>query len=593
MHIQRQDDGRFHFKVPDAKSREPQGVARGIKGYTGLIGRILNLFGSKFFKIENEAGKAIYLNRASTIHWLKAAGAITSGIIPQEVQKCNNKAIKVILNQLDRSFSDVKSDSPVDVAPAKNDALPVPQKKEAVVPKPPKEPMLPKEDALPVPTKAEPEPPKKEAVPQKKEAVMPEPPKEPVLPKKEPEPQKKEAVVPEPPKEPVLPVNALAGASELPPQLQEAPIEPSGISDLTPDHQKDFASLPYAQGTPPDKKLHIDCGEETVGRFKDIHLTLANQVTGTDGTLFHANHVQFDGIQTKYIAAQTPVDKVRAGKFLEALREKNCHHLVWLVPPDEVQNTGLNIYPLEKGKTIPGYRCIETSTDESSGRVKIVVQSDDKQHTLTIHQIKAWGDHRAPDVDLLCKFRESVEQDIGDSQGTLAVSCRAGIGRTGTYIAIDAAVKGQKKPHEIKPLVAALREQRYGAIQSQDQYKSVFQAVDMIKNRPVSNQPQSLKDILLSKQKKINEKSAQNALIGTPIGTYIIRLSKEEGFITLTVKINDTFDLNSNYMNARIKITAEGKVQFDGKIYENENDLLDTIKTKLKLESLAPYQGLI
>ena len=105
------------------------------------------------------------------------------------------------------------------------------------------------------------------------------------------------------------------------------------------------------------------------------------------------------------------------------------------------------------------------------------------------YQFKAWPDHDVHNnpQDIL-NFRENINLkmkeliDAGHTPGPLVVHCSAGIGRTGTYIAIDIIIKaiehkGWGYRINIQRTVMSLRTHRSGMVQTEDQYRFVYHTI--------------------------------------------------------------------------------------------------------------------
>ncbi|ESP05501.1 hypothetical protein LOTGIDRAFT_69139, partial [Lottia gigantea] len=99
-------------------------------------------------------------------------------------------------------------------------------------------------------------------------------------------------------------------------------------------------------------------------------------------------------------------------------------------------------------------------------------------HKTTQFNFTAWLDHDVPRISQLLDFLYHVEgQKTTDSP--VLVHCSAGIGRTGTYIAIDSLLKEGRDTGkiDIQLRVQKMREQRKDMIQTPDQLKFVFEAL--------------------------------------------------------------------------------------------------------------------
>ncbi|XP_062613225.1 receptor-type tyrosine-protein phosphatase U-like [Saccostrea cucullata] len=91
-----------------------------------------------------------------------------------------------------------------------------------------------------------------------------------------------------------------------------------------------------------------------------------------------------------------------------------------------------------------------------------------------------WSDHDVPEPLSLVIFHRHVMKisNVHPGKYTL-VHCSAGIGRTGTYIALDALYKKGEKTGKINvpKYVEAMRNDRMNMIQGIDQYKVVYLAL--------------------------------------------------------------------------------------------------------------------
>ena len=105
------------------------------------------------------------------------------------------------------------------------------------------------------------------------------------------------------------------------------------------------------------------------------------------------------------------------------------------------------------------------------------------------YQFKAWPDHGVHNnpQDIL-NFRKNINLkmkefiDAGHIPGPLVVHCSAGIGRTGTYIAIDIIIKliehqGWEREIDIQRTIQLLRTHRSGMVQTEDQYRFVYHTI--------------------------------------------------------------------------------------------------------------------
>ena len=90
-------------------------------------------------------------------------------------------------------------------------------------------------------------------------------------------------------------------------------------------------------------------------------------------------------------------------------------------------------------------------------------------HTLTQYHLTSWPDHRVPDhATPLMSLHKQVMTAWSPSKGPILVHCSAGVGRTGTFIALDIALEQAKREGvvDIAGIVNRLRQQRMKMVQT-------------------------------------------------------------------------------------------------------------------------------
>ena len=108
-------------------------------------------------------------------------------------------------------------------------------------------------------------------------------------------------------------------------------------------------------------------------------------------------------------------------------------------------------------------RHLKLARRERAGVVREVVQ----------YQFTSWPDHGVPrDILPVLSFIKKSSGAWPESEGPLLVHCSAGVGRTGTYIVIDAMLKQLRAKGEINVLsfLSHIRHQRGFLVQTEDQY---------------------------------------------------------------------------------------------------------------------------
>lgn len=138
----------------------------------------------------------------------------------------------------------------------------------------------------------------------------------------------------------------------------------------------------------------------------------------------------------------------------------------------------LSLLTLDEEEIHPGLikRTIEVTLENEDG-------DDDEEivHKVTQLHLTSWPDHGVPDhVSSVLAFLKVVEAHRDDSYSI--VHCSAGVGRTGTFLALQhltELVKNGESSIDILSTVLQLRELRPKMVQSLQQYMFLYQALDI------------------------------------------------------------------------------------------------------------------
>ncbi|XP_069125778.1 receptor-type tyrosine-protein phosphatase kappa-like isoform X4 [Argopecten irradians] len=105
-----------------------------------------------------------------------------------------------------------------------------------------------------------------------------------------------------------------------------------------------------------------------------------------------------------------------------------------------------------------------------------------EKKTKTVRQVHqfhytTWPDHGTPDPNELVVFHRRVKNYEAVMKGRMVVHCSAGIGRTGTFIALDALLEYGKETERIDVLqyIKTMRKDRVNMVQTVEQYIAVHQ----------------------------------------------------------------------------------------------------------------------
>ncbi|XP_052105234.1 receptor-type tyrosine-protein phosphatase alpha-like [Mytilus californianus] len=161
---------------------------------------------------------------------------------------------------------------------------------------------------------------------------------------------------------------------------------------------------------------------------------------------------------------------VMVTQLKEGRREKCIQY--WPVAvndPMVVENYRLTMTK-EKEHTLYVYRLITISNN---------IDTNKRERKVHQYHFTQWPDHGVPDSIKLVHFYRKVKRDHCDANGPMVVHCSAGLGRTGTFIAIDAIYQHGKKVGyvDIMEYVQMMRKDRMNMIQTHEQYETVFEAL--------------------------------------------------------------------------------------------------------------------
>jgi protein tyrosine phosphatase len=249
-------------------------------------------------------------------------------------------------------------------------------------------------------------------------------------------------------------------------------------------------------------------------RYRDV---LADEHTrvklvGMENDYINANHISGSNLpgrpKAHYIACQAPLpttfedfwwmvwqEKSSVVVMLTKFREKGTikAHPYWPKEVDEVMDFGCMRVALVTQKSLPGI-CISTlrltkNAPNESGGTRIVY------HLF----FTEWPDFGVPkstrSIRNLLTYT-NLYMDLGATQGTtgpLVLHCSAGIGRTGSFLAIHAGLLliEANVTADVAGIVTEMRRCRNGMVQTEQQYMFVFEALnDHVQQHQEMKKPQ-------------------------------------------------------------------------------------------------------
>ncbi|XP_062610489.1 receptor-type tyrosine-protein phosphatase epsilon-like [Saccostrea cucullata] len=250
---------------------------------------------------------------------------------------------------------------------------------------------------------------------------------------------------------------------------------------------KQFKNLPYGE--------RFDCEtaklEENFpkNRFKttfpyDHSRVILQRSDGFTSDYINANHVANMEGHSEFIACQGPL-AVTLVDHWRMVWQEHIDYIVMLTNLKEGPKVKCHQYWPNDGKRLDAGPFVITSVEEKVYACfierKMVVRKKGVSESRTLVQFHyiQWPDHGTPNPLDLAVFHRQFRHTVPPSQHPILVHCSAGIGRTGTFIALDVLCRyGEKKGKiNVVEYVKAMRKDRMTMIQNADQYAFLYRAL--------------------------------------------------------------------------------------------------------------------
>ncbi|NXK10991.1 PTPRJ phosphatase, partial [Herpetotheres cachinnans] len=212
---------------------------------------------------------------------------------------------------------------------------------------------------------------------------------------------------------------------------------------------------------------------------------LSDQSSTTDDYI-NANYMPGYNSKKAFIAAQGPLPST-IEDFWRMIWEKNIYSIVMLTKCVEQARTKCEQYWPDKESKSYGDITVtmvsEIVLPEWTIRDFTVEKSNTPEsHTVRQFHFTSWPDHGVPETtDLLINFRHIVHEYSSQNpiDSPTLVHCSAGVGRTGTFIAIDRLIQQIEMENtvDVYGVVYDLRMHRPLMVQTEDQYVFLNQCV--------------------------------------------------------------------------------------------------------------------
>lgn len=217
--------------------------------------------------------------------------------------------------------------------------------------------------------------------------------------------------------------------------------------------------------------------------FSRVKLISLHNDEGSD--YINANYIPGHNSPHEYIATQGPLPDTR-NDFWKMVLQQKSHIVVMLTQCNERRRVKCDHYwPFTEEPVAYGEVTVEMMSETDSPEWTIrnfrLGYADETQDVLHFNYT-SWPDHGVPTVNAIesiLQFVQIVRQQVNRTTGPIIVHCSAGVGRTGTFIALDRLMQHIQE-HEyvdILGLVSEMRSHRLSMVQTEEQYVFIHQCV--------------------------------------------------------------------------------------------------------------------
>ncbi|XP_070803154.1 receptor-type tyrosine-protein phosphatase O [Pituophis catenifer annectens] len=220
--------------------------------------------------------------------------------------------------------------------------------------------------------------------------------------------------------------------------------------------------------------------------FSRVQLVSMNEEEGSD--YINANYIPGYNSPQEYIATQGPLPETR-NDFWKMVLQQKSQIIVMLTQCNEKRRVKCDHYwPFAEEPVLYGDITVEMLSEEEQAdwvfRNFRISYADEVQDVMHFNYT-SWPDHGVPPTNAaesILHFVQMVRQQATKSKGPMIVHCSAGVGRTGTFIALDRLLQ-HIHDHEfvdILGMVSDMRSYRMSMVQTEEQYIFIHQCVQLM-----------------------------------------------------------------------------------------------------------------
>ncbi|XP_007902372.2 receptor-type tyrosine-protein phosphatase O [Callorhinchus milii] len=232
--------------------------------------------------------------------------------------------------------------------------------------------------------------------------------------------------------------------------------------------------------------------------FSRVKLVSLHDEEGSD--YINANYIPGYNSPHEYIATQGPLAETRRDFWRMVLQQKS-HIIVMLTQCNERRRVKCDHYwPFNKEPVCYGDITVEmvfeselpdqSEDSEQSEQPEWIIREFNVSYADAVQRVihynyMAWPDHGVPNADTaenILQFVQMIRQQTVKRPGSIIVHCSAGVGRTGTLIALDRLMQHihEHEYVDILGLVSEMRMYRTSMVQTEEQYIFIHRCVQLM-----------------------------------------------------------------------------------------------------------------
>ncbi|WKX89535.1 hypothetical protein Q1695_008862 [Nippostrongylus brasiliensis] len=244
----------------------------------------------------------------------------------------------------------------------------------------------------------------------------------------------------------------------------------------------EFGTLPTPNLTA--CKAGLDPQNARKNRYKNIPCLDSTRVLLTflsqeDHTKYiHANRIDYPTLKNGFIITQGPLFAT-VKDFWRMVWQENVYYVVMLcrVLEEGKRRSAECFEPTIEHSTLYGPIKVTLKKTKWEGPIKfsqLELEYLHESRQINHYQWQDWVDSTAPTSGTLVELLKKVR-----GKSTVVVHCSAGIGRSGTFVAVEMCLQdlANALPIDVYKVVSALRRCRALAVQSFEQYLAIYRAI--------------------------------------------------------------------------------------------------------------------